>query len=57
MKRYLVFAYDEYYPSGGMNDFVGDYDDLKVAIYNLKRSGMLSGHVYDQIEKKKIFSL
>jgi hypothetical protein len=37
MKRYLLFAYDRYYPSGGMNDFVGDFDtldELKIAAKN-----------------------
>lgn len=26
MKRYLAFYGNVYYPLGGMNDFVGDYD-------------------------------
>lgn len=26
MKRYLLFAGDTYYPSGGWSDFVKDYD-------------------------------
>ncbi|HUV85208.1 MAG TPA: hypothetical protein VMV86_05815 [Methanosarcinales archaeon] len=28
LKRYLLFAYDDYYPSGGMNDFVSSFDSL-----------------------------
>ena len=31
MKRYLVFEYEEYYPSGGMNDLVSQTDDIEVA--------------------------
>lgn len=31
MKRYFVFAYMMYYPSGGMDDFMGAYDDLAEA--------------------------
>jgi hypothetical protein len=31
MKRFLVFAYDYYYPAGGMNDFVGSYDTMEEA--------------------------
>jgi hypothetical protein len=27
----MVFAFDSYYPSGGMNDFVNSYDDLAEA--------------------------
>lgn len=30
-KRYAVFAYDDYYPSGGMNDFCGTYDTVEEA--------------------------
>lgn len=32
MKRYLVFAYDNYYPTGGWNDFNEDFDNLADAI-------------------------
>ena len=28
MKRYLCFYSDNYYPGGGMNDFVGDYNNI-----------------------------
>jgi hypothetical protein len=31
MKRYLVFAWDDYYPAGGWGDFVGAFDDLDAA--------------------------
>lgn len=26
MKRFLVFAWEQYYPCGGFNDLVGNYD-------------------------------
>lgn len=29
MKRYLVFEYERYYPSGGASDFAGSYDSLE----------------------------
>jgi len=32
MKRYLLFAYESYYPSGGKNDEVGSYDTLEEAV-------------------------
>ncbi len=32
MKRYLAFYGYIYYPNGGMNDFVGDYDTKDEAI-------------------------
>jgi hypothetical protein len=32
MKRYMVFYHPAYYPLGGMEDFIGSFDDLNVAI-------------------------
>jgi len=29
MKRYLVFCGENYYPYGGMEDFIGDYDTIE----------------------------
>jgi len=31
MKRYLLFGGDQYYASGGMADYIGDYDDVEEA--------------------------
>jgi hypothetical protein len=31
LKRYLVFTFYDYYPSGGWNDFHGSYGTLKAA--------------------------
>jgi hypothetical protein len=31
VKRFLVFAGDDYYPSGGWHDLVGDFDSLEEA--------------------------
>lgn len=32
MKRYLLFAGNYFYPLGGWNDFVGDYDTIEEAL-------------------------
>lgn len=32
MKRYLLFAGDQYYPRGGMYDLRGDFDTLEEAV-------------------------
>jgi hypothetical protein len=32
MKRYLLFHYDNYFPSGGLKDFHGDFDTKEEAI-------------------------
>lgn len=29
MKKYLMFAMNQYYPSGGWNDLVGSFDTLE----------------------------
>ena len=34
MKRYMVFGYDNYYPCGGMDDFILDYDSIHDAVNN-----------------------
>lgn len=31
MKKYMLFAGDTYYPSGGFFDLVGDYDTVEEA--------------------------
>lgn len=45
MKRYLVFAYECYYPNGGWNDFKGSYDTLEEA----KVAAKLCKREYNQI--------
>ena len=32
MKRFFAFCGDNYYPSGGMDDFIGDFDTVEEAI-------------------------
>lgn len=27
-KRYIVFGFNKYYPCGGFNDYLGDYDSV-----------------------------
>lgn len=31
MKRFAVFGFDDYYPYGGMDDFLGSFDTRKEA--------------------------
>jgi hypothetical protein len=37
MKRYWLFFWDTYYPSGGMNDFLGSFDSVEEAKNHLTR--------------------
>lgn len=32
MKRFLVFGFDNYYPSGGIGDLQGEFDTLEEAV-------------------------
>lgn len=36
MKHYLLFAGSNYYPSGGMQDYKGDFDSVEEAITHFK---------------------
>ena len=38
MKRYLAFYGDCYYPSGGMGDFIGDFDTKEEAIQAIEEA-------------------
>ena len=44
MKRFLLFAGDHYYASGGWNDFKGDFDDVSEA---KKWIEMNKGYLFD----------
>lgn len=37
MKRYMVFAFNHYYPCGGMSDFIESYDTWKNAKDSIRR--------------------
>jgi ribosomal protein L32 len=57
--RYLIFQYDVYYPSGGMNDLIGtfnDIEDVRSFIENNK-SNYDNYHIYDRISGEQIHDL
>jgi hypothetical protein len=37
MKQYFAFYGDCYYPSGGMDDFIGDFDTKEEAFQAIKK--------------------
>lgn len=41
--KYLTFAWDHYYPDGGINDLVGSADDYEGALISL-RAADIDGH-------------
>lgn len=50
-----------YYPGGGMEDFIGDFDSIDEAIDHIKKAKgnedyrFNFGHVFDQVEKSIIY--
>ena len=46
MKRYWAFAYEHYYPGGGMSDCIGQFETLAEAKAALEKSGF---HDYNEI--------
>ena len=62
MNRYLAFFGDNYYPAGGMEDFLSDYDNLCVAenaiLDEFNEGDRLQthwGHVYDTVNKEIVY--
>lgn len=47
MKQYLLFAYDQFYPLGGFNDFVKDFEYYdEIAPYIKKNYNIYSNDSY-----------
>ena len=61
MNRYLAFFGDNYYPDGGMGDFLSDYksvEEAKSAIAHKKLKNLSTstwGHVYDTVNKEIVY--
>lgn len=59
MKRFLLFAGPSYYPEGGWNDFVGDFDTSLEA--KIKANEFVSkdywAHIFDTEEKSICYYL
>lgn len=57
MKRYLVFKGAVYYPCGGMEDFVADFDFLIDAKQSLGDvTDYEWGHIYDVLRKQIVYN-
>lgn len=69
MKRYLAFYGGEFYPFGGMEDFVGDFDTIEQAMDAIKYKHCIDedrdakdwdicwAHVYDIQTKENVIEL
>lgn len=47
MKKYLLFAYENYYPSGGLNDLKETSDSLEALLTNVSSYEDYYIHIYD----------
>lgn len=69
MKQFLVFYGSIYYPSGGMDDFIGDYDNIDDAIAAVNKAAFDDrkykadekweyawGHIYDTNKREQVWS-
>lgn len=50
IKRFLVFAYDGYYPGGGWGDFQEAFDTLKEAMTFCKSTAVSSYDGYEIVD-------
>ena len=47
MKRYLLFAGEQYYPDGGWHDFIGSYETVQQAQGKARADGYDWWHIVD----------
>lgn len=53
-KRYLVFTYDDFYPSGGMTDLKESFDDIDEALEFIKNQKYVNAELYDRIDGSEL---
>jgi len=56
MKRYIIFAFDTYYPAGGSYDIVAHIDDSEQAIEKANNCTTDNSQVYDCETEEVIWS-
>ncbi len=55
MKRYLLFCMESYYPSGGWDDFCGDFDSIEEAKERMRAQQHTDyWHVVDCTTKEQV---
>lgn len=50
MKRFILFAFDDYYPGGGMNDSRGSFDTIEEAAAYVATMKSKLGYFPDNVE-------
>jgi len=70
MERYLAFLGDDYYPNGGMNDFLSDHKTVEEAKMAIEKEVEKEAkyhdneylweqrwaHIYDTVERKIVWN-
>lgn len=51
LKRFLVFKFESFYPSGGWNDFSASFEEFEEAFKSVDEDLKLNGHVVDREDK------
>ena len=54
-KRFLVFGYDQYYPSGGLGDLEGSFDTVNEAVIFMKKGKPMKNYKGDTIYSSSEF--
>lgn len=54
MNRYWLFAFENYYPSGGMLDYKGSFNSFEQCKKEFVKSGLCFGHIFDSEFEKII---
>lgn len=54
MKRFALFACDQYYPCGGWDDFKGSFDSVHDALTELATTSCDWWHIIDLTSGEKI---
>jgi hypothetical protein len=61
MKRFMVFSFPEYYPSGGLSDVIGDYDTIEEAKEAIEKGDIFISsdfcYVFDREIGEQVFNL
>lgn len=49
-KRYIVFSFGSYYPSGGIHDCIGSFDSVEECEEAIKKERETWNQIYDRVE-------
>lgn len=57
-KRFLLFSFADYYPSGGLGDLIGEYDTAEESLVGASEKSLSEyAYIFDCEERRIIWSL